>query len=298
MRFPRLLLCLFLMIGFVVGLPAQPDQLLDFKRPESWAMRYFAAVALMQGNGAPSELKSGQFALGFEVAHIPTLSLEKRTVGFNGTKEENLNKSPVLARPLIHYGLSDRFSLTATYVPPVEIFTRLRTHSAALALQAKLVENDYYRLNLRVAGQWTEAVGDFTSPAETAGDPDPERNPFGLAEPSSDTFTSLSSTVELAFEYKLPIERAAHLFVNGAFTYADLDFEVDALYMSGVHDNRHLMTNGNIWSFGVGGAVQISPSVWLSASIVHVPLRVRRPPDFELRNDSLTHFRMVINVLL
>lgn len=280
------------------ALQAQQDQLLDFKRPESWAMRYFTAAALMHGNGAPANLEPGQFAFGFEVSNIPRLSEEKRTVGFNGTKEENLNKSPVLVRPLVHYGITSRLSLTAAYVPPIEVFTRLRTHMAAISVQYRIIRGENFGISLRAIGQWTEAVGDFTSPAETAGDPDPERNPYGLAEPSRDTFTSWTGSIEVNLDYRLPTERRAYLFVNTAYTYADLDFEVDALYLSGVHDNRHLFTNGHIWSFGFGARVNLSPTVSASLSVVHVPLNVRRPPTFESRNDSLTNLRLAIQVLL
>ena len=269
-----------------------PDEELAFDRPEAWAMRYFTGAALMQGNGAPPGLAARQFAVGLDVVEIPSLSEAERRVGFNGVKEENLNKAPVLVRPLLHYGVTDRLSVTGAYVPPIEVFDRLRTHVAALSLNFTVYERGDLRLVLRGIGQWTEARGDFTCAAEWAGDPDPIRNPFACEEPSNDTFTSWSGSLEGSAEYRLSPRWSA--FANAAWTYADLTFDVDAHY-AGMHDTRQLTSDGSIWSFGIGARVNVTERLSAALSVVHVPLDIRRPPDYEKRSEPLTHFRLTLN---
>lgn len=289
----------FVLIGLTGPLAGQPgDEEVDFDRPEAWAMRYFSAAGLMQGSAPPAGLGKGQFALGFEVANVPYLSKSERTVGFNGTKEENMNKAPLIARPLVHYGITERLSLTGSYVPPIEVFDRLKTHLTGLFVNLKAIETERFLIGLRAGGQWSEAEGDFTCAEEIAGIIDPEINPFGCVEPSSDTFTSLTATAEAWVDYRLKTKLPMDLFLSVAYTYADLEFDVNALWQGGFRDQRQLTTSGDIWSYSGGIKVALSEKLSASLAIVHVPLDVRRPPDFSLKTSSLTHFRLSVNLLL
>src|SRR5262245_19664527 len=96
-------------------------QQLDFDRPESWAMKYYASLTLMTSLGPPRPLKLGQVRIAVEGEWIPEVSDDKRVVGFNGTKAEDLNKLPAIARPRITIGLPWKLSLTVSYVPPFTI---------------------------------------------------------------------------------------------------------------------------------------------------------------------------------
>lgn len=271
-----------------------PDEVLDFDRTEAWAMKYFAAVGLMQGDGPPPGLEPGHFALGFELSNIPRLSKAQRTVGFNGTKTENLNKAPILARPLVHYAVTRRWSVTAAYVPPVEVFDHLKTHLAGLSVNYRAYEGERLRVGLRLIGQWTWAQGDFTGAKEIAGDPDPERNPLGVQEPSQDIFTSWTATFEAGLAWRLPTRRETSWFLDTAVTHADLDFEIDAILAGGYRDNRHQVTEGWLWSIGTGVETQLTPTISARLAAVYVPLGVRRPPDYAHRNDALLNLRLVL----
>jgi len=277
---------------------AQRDEVLDFDRPEAWAMKYFAAVSLMQGNGPPLGLEKGQWALGFEIGDIPHLSAEERTVGFNGTKEEDLNKASVLARPLIHFGLTSRLSLTATYLPPIEVFDGLKTHMAGLSANYDLLRGERWIWTVRLLGQWTEAKGDFTAPAEIVGDPDPEKNPFEAIAPSQDVHTGWSGTVDTSLYYRLPTTRAAYAYVNASYTYGDFEFLV---YVPQADNNAHtrsLFSDGYIWAFSGGIDVALSEKISMRLAVLHAPLDVRRPTDYDVENDSLTSFRLMLNYRL
>ena len=272
-----------------------PDEVLEFDRPEAWAMKYFAAVGLMQANGPSADLEPGHFALGFELTNIPHLSEAERTVGFNGTKAENLNKAPILARPLVHYAISRRWSISAAYVPPIEIFDRLKTHLAGVSVNYDAYEGERFSVRLRAIGQWTQAEGDFTGPEDIAGDEDPTRNPLGVQEPSQDVFTSWTSSLEAALHWNLPTKRKTSWFFTTAVTYADLDFEIDAILAGGYRDNRHQVTDGWIYSIGTGLESQLTERISARLTAVYVPLSVRRPPDFASGNDPLFNLRLVVN---
>ena len=94
---------------------------LDETRTEAWAMRWFAGVATPTSFGAPEAVDAWSWSIGLEGGLIPSLSEEERRVGFNGTKVEDLNRSPVFGRPVVRLGLPGSFSLTAGWVPPVDI---------------------------------------------------------------------------------------------------------------------------------------------------------------------------------
>jgi hypothetical protein len=189
---------------------AQGSDDLAFDRPEAWAMKYFAAVGVMQGNGPPLGLGKGQWALGFEISNIPHLDKAQRTVGFNGTKEEDLNKSPILARPLVHYGVTERFSLTGSYVPPVEVFNGLKTHLVGFSANYDLIRGERHIWSVRLIGQWSEAKGDFTAPKEIVGNPDPEENPFEAIAPSRDTYTSWTGSIDTSYHYQMAEGKPAY----------------------------------------------------------------------------------------
>lgn len=277
---------------------ARPSQDLSFDRPEAWAMKYFAAVGAMQGNGPRLGLAKGEWALGFEVANIPHLSAEERTVGFNGTKEEDLNKSPILARPIVHYGLMDRLSLTASYVPPVEVFNGLKTHLAGLSANYELLRHERYTWTVRLVGQWSEAKGDFTAPREIVGDPDLEKNPFEAIAPSRDTYTSWTGSIDSTFYYKVNPPKPIYLFLNLNYTYGDFEFDVLVPQPENNFHTNNLTTDGGFWMYGGGLYIETTERTDFRILVSYAPLDVRRPPDYEIENDSLLNFRMVFNYRL
>jgi len=291
-----------ILLSFVlcaVGLFAQQgDENLSRDRPESWTMRYFTAAGLMLGNGPPADLSKNGFAVGIEMVDLPRLSESERMVGFNGTKEENLNKAPFIVRPLLHWKPSERLSFTGSYVPPVEVFNRLQTHLAGLFVNYDLLRGDPWRIRLRLGGQWTEAKADFTCAEEIAGIMDPDVNPFGCIEPSHDTFTNVTGTIEVLAAYRIHPEHPMELFGSVAYSYADMDFDINALWAGGFEDRRRLSNTGDIWVFGLGVEFRLQKRLRARIGAYHAPLQIRRPPEYEDATEPLTHFRLSLQWLL
>src|SRR5512134_658776 len=70
----------------------QAEQL-SFNRPEAWALKYFASATLMSGLETPRTRDPWSVSFGAEIGWLPSVSDSQRFVGFNGTKQEDLNKA-------------------------------------------------------------------------------------------------------------------------------------------------------------------------------------------------------------
>ena len=77
----------------------------DFDSPEGWAMAYTTASSLNLNQSVTRSLEAGQFRIATEISSIPRLSEEQQKVGFNGVKDEDLNKSPIFGRLRLSVGL-------------------------------------------------------------------------------------------------------------------------------------------------------------------------------------------------
>src|ERR1044072_6270979 len=103
-----------------------PVQRLGFDSPEAWALKYFTSITLMSGLEPPETLgeerRTGSLTAGLEFGWMPSLSAERARVGFSGRKQEDLNKTPIFARPVVRVGLPWRFSLTAAGPIPANMF--------------------------------------------------------------------------------------------------------------------------------------------------------------------------------
>ncbi len=284
---------------------AQPvldvEQRLDFDRTESWAMKYFTSVALFTGLGAPRALAPGELEVGVEVDWVPALSAAERTVGFNGTKTEDLDKTEVFGRPRLTVGLPGRVTLTGSYVPPVELFG-VEPHLVAVAFARPLAAARRFRLGGRLYFQYGTLEGDFTcSDEDAAGGDDPVLNPFRCEAPSSDEMTLRAAGFELSAAFPLagPGAGGGRLepYLAIGATTMDLDFRVDARY-SGIIDRTLLLTDGETLYATAGLTYRTGRRTRLAAEAFYTPLDVVRPPDPRTRTESLLNLRLLASYRL
>ncbi len=173
---------------------------LEFDRPEAWAMKYFASVTLLSTLAAPVDRPAGSVDASVELTSIPWLSQDQRTVGFHGTKQEDLNKLPVLVRPRVSIALPRDFSVTAAWVPPVGL-NGVRANLVSLGLGKTLLELDRWSLGAMLYAQTGTVKGSFTCP-EDLEKFDPEGN-YGCERPSSDTTTLRYGGMELTGSHRI-----------------------------------------------------------------------------------------------
>ena len=263
------------------------DERLAATRPEAWAMGYVAASTFMTGFGEVPALAPWQWQVAGELGHIPRLSESQQRVGFSGTKQEDLNKSPVFGRLRVQMGLPAGFVAEAGYTPPITIRDASSRHILALAVGRRVWTQGRFTLSLRGFAQRGSAKGDITCPARLAG-ADAAENPFGCEEPSNDRidldYYGADATASWRFE-----GWRAHLGVGVVRT--DLAVQVDAL-TSGQRD-RSLLTSRATRRFLAAGASHDLSRCWsVAAEVLHVPLKVQRQVDAGTERDPFTGVRL------
>lgn len=264
---------------------------LDFDRPESWAMKYFASLSLLTGMGVPERMGGGGFALGFEGSTVPQLSDEQRFIGFGGTKQEDVNKTSFFGRLRAAVGLSDNYTLDIGYTPPFEV-GGATPHLFAVGIGRPFDLSEAWRLGLRAYGQYGTIDSDITCSAdEVAAGPNPELNPFLCEEPSDDRLTQALVGAEVSVGYGAGRWRP---YVGAAVNYMDLDFQVNARY-DGFVDNTLQLTDGVTVSVTTGLGVALSESWYLSGELFYSWLSVNRPPsDTPAQNDGFLNGRFLV----
>lgn len=290
---------LLLTPGFAVPAFAQdvpvisPTEDLDFDRPEAWAMKHFASLSLLTGMGAPQARQVGSVELGFEAGWIPNLSAEERTVGFAGTKEEDLNKLSAFGRLRATFGLPHRFALTAGWVPPVEI-NGVKANLISLALERSLLQRGAWALGLRLYGQTGDIEGDFTcGDRDLESPPGEPGNEFGCEERSQDTYDLVYGGVELNGSYLLSGQRSPRLHLGLAANVLDMEFQVDAVTF-GFRDRTRLRTDGWTYSMNAGADWYLGGNTGLVVELFYSPLDVIRPPRTAPRGDDLLNLRLMV----
>ena len=265
-------------------------QEIAFDRPESWAMKYYAAATLPSAAGTPVSFEAGQFEIGAEYGQIPSLSEEERRVGFNGTKLEDLNRVPYLLRPVATVGVGKGFALSASYLPPIER-NGAEANIFTLALARPMLDTDHWRVGLRLSTQTGSVKGDFTCSARmvAAGD-DPEANPFGCEALSKDENEFTTVGLEASAARTMGSDGAWEPHVALAYHHMDLEFQVDATY-SGLVDRTRLTTDGETWTVAAGVTYRWSAKWKLTAEAFYAPLGIVRPPSTSSRTEELLSLR-------
>ena len=267
---------------------------LRFDRTEAWAMKYFASVGIFTGFGVPPALEPGAIVLGFEGGWIPSVSDDKRRVGFNGTKLEDLNKLSFFGRLRVTIGLPSNTSVTLGYVPPVKL-GGIKPNLFAADVGRPFALSGNWRLGLRGYGQFGTIEGDFTCDKDTVeAGPDPERNPFFCEQVSNDDYKQRVLGGEVTLGYASG--GWAPYFGLGV-NYLDLEFEVNAQY-SGFIDRSSLLTDGVTYSLTSGVKYSFAQKWEIAGEVFYTWLSVTRPPNTASQNDGLFNLRGLVTYRL
>ena len=264
------------------------EEILGSERPEAWAMNYFTATSFMTAFGETPTLEPWQWDLALELGHIPSLSESQRTVGFNGFKNEDLNKSPVFGRARFSLGLPGRWVAELGYTPSVPI-NGLQAHDLfAVAFGRRWVERDRFTLSARVFGQHGSATGDITCPEELAGDPDPIRNPYGCEAASHDSIRLNYYGLDLTPSWS---RGEWHWHASIGVVRTEPEVQVDALTF-GFRDRSQLLARDVVPYLAAGFNLRFRVNWYVGAELLHVPLTVRREEGGPEEFDSLTSLRL------
>ena len=262
------------------------DEVLDAGRPEAWAMRHATGTTLLTGFGAEAPAP-GRWELALDLGHIPRLDPDQRRVGFDGTKLEDLNKSPVFGRLRVRAGMGGGWFGELGYTPPLLVEGVRPERLLAAAVGREFLVHPRWRMSARVLGQHGGVGGDITCPERLAGVADPVRNPYGCQAASDDEVAMNYYGASLAAGGR---SGAWHWHAEAGAVRSELQVQVDAITFD-VHDRSRLVANGWMRWFALGVRRELSRHWALGAEVLHVPLSVRRPGQ-DSEDDPLTSLRL------
>jgi hypothetical protein len=266
------------------------DEALDSDRPEAWAMHYRTASTLMTAFGPSPALAPGDWQAAVELGEIPHLPARKTAVGFNGQKNEDLNKSPVFGRVRGWIGLPGGFVAELAWTPPVEIEGAKARDLWAAAIARRVVDANGVVVSLRAFGQHGAVVGDVTCPAELAGVQDFNLNPYGCQAPSSDTlqlnYYGLETTAAL-------MHGPWTWHLSGGVVRMENEVQVDALTY-GFRDYSRLTASDDVGYLAFGVGRSLAKGWGATAEVLYVPLTVLRTPDGSADSDPMLSFRLQV----
>ncbi len=295
-----LLFPLVLVLGAAPPVAGQSERLvvagtetLDFNRPESWAMKYYASLTLLTGMGVPRERQAGEVDLAFEGGSVPQLSIEERRVGFDGSKVEDVNKTRVFGRVRGIVGVGHGLALELAYTPPIRV-GGARPNILALALGRPFALS-FLQLGVRGYGQVGTITADVTcSASEVAAGGDLSRNPFACVRASQDESRQKIAGLELVAGYG----GAARVkpYVGVGLNYMDLDFRLNALYSNGlVEDHSVQHTSGTTVSATAGVTCEMTQRFRVTAELFYSWLSVARPPATGAAGEALFNARVFLS---
>jgi len=257
-------------------------------------MNYFTSITLLSGLSVPHSRRMGSVEIAAEAGWIPFLSKGERTVGFNGTKEEDLNHARIFARPRVTIGLPWRAALTLSYVPPVRI-AGMKPHLFAFALERPLYERDPVTVGARFYGQVGEVKGPITCYDDVVRFPPGSlENPYGCEEESNDRAGQNYLGLEISAAWRLEHLGGLTPWAAVAGNYLDTEAQVNALTF-GVRDRSLLTSESWTFSASAGAGYPLSDRVQVSLGLFYTPLPVERPTSTSRDNDALFNVRALIS---
>ena len=270
------------------------DQQLSFDRPESWAMKYFASLNWFTGLCVPKPATTGSIDLGLELDWVPGLSEAERTVGFNGTKTEDLNRTSFFGRPRLEIGLPAKLTLAVSWVPPIEI-NDVKPNLWSVALGRPVAKTARWRFGVRLFGQAGTLSGDFTCPrAEAEAGDDLELNPFECEAASTDEMEIRSGSVEFGGAYKVGDGDAFEPYFGVGGNWLDLEFQVNARY-NNIIDHTRLLTDGSTYYATLGFQYLGWKTTKAGVEVFYTLLDVIRPPSTSPDSESLFNVRTFVS---
>jgi len=272
----------------------------SFDRPESWGLKYFSSTSLLSGLQPPVPAEGhrvGSVSIALELDWLPQLDAGQMRIGFNGTAPQDLNKSPIFARPVVRIGLPGKFTLIAAAPPPFHL-SGVTTHLLAFGLERPLLERERWTISWRGYGQVGSVKGSFTcSDSAWTFAPKSPDNPTSCVGRSSDVASLRYAGNEIQFAYKIPSmpKLVPHAAAGGNFM--DNAFQTHAPVVKGLDETR-LWTRGGTFSGTAGVTYLVSKRAAFTVDAFYSPLWVNRSPTAPRTNDGLFNVRALLSYTL
>ena len=270
---------------------------IGFERPEAWGLKYFTSSTMLSGLPVPVPTEGrrvGSVTLSFEIGWIPQLDEGQQRIGFNGKAPEDLNKAPIIARPIVRIGLPGKLTALVAAPPPFEMFG-VHPHLLEFGLERPLIERRSWMLGWRGSGQIGSVRGAFTCPTDSAEySPGSAENPTRCAGTSSDVATLRYAGMELQYSHTLPgmPKLIPHVAAGGNFI--DAAFQVHAPLTNGM-DNTRMWTRGGTFTGTFGASYLVTSKAVFTVDGFYTPLWVVRSVGAPRTNDGLFNVRALLS---
>ncbi len=277
-----------LLFSFLSSVVLSQD--VDFESPEGWAMAYTSASALNLGQSASKDLKKGKISISAELSTIPSLSEEQQKVGFNGIKDEDLNKSPVFGRLRLSYGLTSDTFLELSWTPPFEIDGAKPENIWGFALSRKFIKGENVDLGIRMYISKGEAEADVTCSKDVVAiEPFTPGNLSGCIDISKDKLSIDHKGIEASLVFK-NFGNGFTPWLSFASTQMDPSVKVDAPLKYG-QELVDINTDGTTFTYSVGMDYALDRNKILSFATSFTSLDANRPVELSDR-DSFWNFKI------
>ena len=272
------------------------SQSVDFERPEGWAMAYTTASSLNLGQMAPRNIVPGELIFSTELSSIPSLSKEQQKVGFNGIKDEDLNKSPVFGRIRISYGLPRNITAEISFTPPFEIDGAKPENLWGLAFSRPFIQQEKLNLGMRIFMIRGDVKADVTCSKDVAAiTPYAPGNLSGCIGISNDVLTVDHHGVEASLVFN-NLGKKITPWLSVALTRMEPSVRVDAPLQYG-QEIVDIYSEGTTQTLSLGLSYDFKESHVFNVSTSYTPLDVNRPVSFGDR-DSFWNFRLGYSFIL
>lgn len=248
----------------------------------------------LQPPAPPEGRRIGSVTVGLELGWLPTLDAGQRRIGFNDKGIEDLNKAPMMVRPVVRVGLPGKFTFVAGAPPPFRVFG-VTPHLLAFGLERPVLERERWTLNWRGYGQAGSVKGAFSCPqsvlAFAPGSPDNAKKCVGE---SADVASLRYAGSEFQFAYRIPSvpKMAPHVAAGGNFI--DGVYQVHAPVQNGLDETR-LWTRGGTFSGSAGVSYLVTKQAAFTVDAFYSPLWVQRSPTAPRTNDGLFNVRALLS---
>jgi hypothetical protein len=270
---------------------------LGFERPEAWGLKYFASTTLLSGLQPPEPSEGRRVwsvTVGFEMGWLPTLDAGQTRIGFNGRAPQDLNKSPILMRPVVRVSLPWKLTAIVAAPPPFRVFG-VTPRLLALGLERPLWQENHWTLNWRGYGQVGSVKGAFSCPGSVlAFAPGSAGNPTSCVGESADVASLRYLGSEFQVAYRIPkMEKLVpHVSVGGNFI--DGAIQLKAPVVRGLDETRE-WTRGGTFSMTAGASYLLTKQTAFTVDTFYSPLWVTRNATAGRTNDGLFNVRAMLS---
>ena len=266
------------------------SQNVDFERPEGWAMAFTTASSLNLGQSTPQKISPGELILSAELSSIPSLSKEQQKVGFNGLKDEDLNKSPIFGRIRISYGLPWDTTAEISWTPPFEIDGAKPENLWGFAFSRPFIQLEKIGLGIRIFMTRGDVKADVTCSEEmVAIEPYTPGNLSGCIGISRDVLTVDHHGLEAALTFNT-LGKKITPWLAVALTRMEPSVRVDAPLQYG-QEIVDIYSQGTTQTLSIGISYDFNERNVLNLSTSYTPLDVNRPVSLGDR-DSFWNFKL------